>query len=710
MDSQQQHQLLPAKHVGSFLFLMFIATFRPTAIWPNFPISLEPIAVLVIALLLFYKIYATIGFKAFYQKYKVELLLLTAYFAVCFLSLYLNRFRYADTHEIIRYGITFIVITMSFPAAIFLFLLPQNKIGLSLSRFKVSGYLPWIYFALLALMAIWQYFDFESAKSVGQFFVSSEIWPIKNINSFFRISTDLGAVLAICIIVLFFVFYELVSVRLYKNQFFKFLVFVFIACLIAGVVSGSRVFLLLILFGFLCLVYQTVKRIPKLFVPSIILLIVVFHLLVFFTSYRAVEKLSIFLPYILPLRNGEVLFLSDVVPRISLDLFSDRLPIWNDAFSLIKESFLFGVSNGGFRFYWESTSQNTHSIVFQILIESGVFGVVVLFFLIMRIYGKTIKYHLNNSVFLLVFLALLFDYQLDHSLFWNVSIAFLLIYSLSRKPIILERFMGNVKIIKLYTYIFCLLVTFILSIVYFERSKERTQKGLQSGLVWFISYRDTKQLFLIDRSFRLGREYLSKVKLRNASLINEIKLPEQACLYSYGSHFFLEKGNSKKFTSNRNDFTKSGIIISSYTSFDLNCGGYTYPEFQNITHEDWISNIGVNLYEKANVAWQISKRKVRISSPIFQMTKGHYKLTLIGKKLKGNKSFVDIRMNDFKSESNNTAQVLSAQYENDKIEVLFNITKTSKYYLTISSSLDTNIEAKENSFVLYPKSFELVRL
>jgi len=48
--SQSQQQRLPVKHVGSFLLLMFIATFKPTAIWLGATVSLEPYTVLVMGL------------------------------------------------------------------------------------------------------------------------------------------------------------------------------------------------------------------------------------------------------------------------------------------------------------------------------------------------------------------------------------------------------------------------------------------------------------------------------------------------------------------------------------------------------------------------------------------------------------------------------------------------------------------------------------
>lgn len=412
--------ILPAKHVGSFLLLIFLATFSPTSIWPSFPVSLEPITVLAIGLLLFYKIYTTIGFEAFYQKYKVELLLLTVYFSVCFLSLYLNRHRYADTPEIIRYGITFIMITASFPAAIFLFMLPQNESKLSLSRFKYSSYSPWIYFVLLTLMALFQGIDFESAKFAGQFFVTSEIWPTKDINGFFRVSTDLAPVLALLLICSTIYLFSI------KNQSYLFclLITFILAVVIAAIFTGARIFFLIVIISLTFNFFKLTRRNFVLVCSACVFLIILVHLLMYLAvmlgNNTLVYKLDSLFPYLKALNFGNFIFFGDFIPKIQTGFFNGRLELWQLAWSLINDNWLLGVSNGGFRFANNYLVSNTHNIFFQVLIDGGIIAFSIICLLIFRCSA-----YLKSVAVLPLAFSLLVDFQLDHSLPWNISVAYL---------------------------------------------------------------------------------------------------------------------------------------------------------------------------------------------------------------------------------------------------------------------------------------------
>jgi len=163
---------------------------------------------------------------------------------VCFLSLYLNRGYYQDSQTLIRYGVTFIVISGSFPTALFLFALPESNKGVTLRKFKYSRNLPWLYFAAMGLMVIWQYIDFAGAQSIGQFFIASEARPNGNISGFFRVSTDLAPVLAILFVAIGSYLY--VSARSAARAAWLSLA---ILLLMAGSLIGSRVFFLALVSG-----------------------------------------------------------------------------------------------------------------------------------------------------------------------------------------------------------------------------------------------------------------------------------------------------------------------------------------------------------------------------------------------------------------------------------------------------------------------------
>ena len=427
-EPENKLQWLPSKHVGSLLLLMFFATFRPSTIWPTFTLSLEPVTVVLIGLLLGYKVHATIGFKAFWQSYKVELLLLVSYFSVCFFSLYLNRHRYEDVAELIRYGVTFIVISAAFPAVIFLFLLPQNKSAFSLSHFKYSRYLPVVYLLLLALMAIWQYLDFDSSKVISQYFVSSEAWVDSNINGFFRISTDLASVLAFYIVLVLcgirYMVREQAQIKLIAGA-----CAVILVLLVAGALGGKRIFLLTLILGGLCFLPVFFKGLSRKTVMITILMAFVAMLSVTITM---LPKLAPIFPFVESIMNGRLPDASSFTINLSHQA-SGRNLLWSQALLLLENNWWFGGSNGGFRLatLWHEDrwvtlykEQNTHNVILQILVESGISGLLLLSILLVVIIKRNWGRFISMMTPVFIVLALVVDYFPDHSLPWIIAVGY----------------------------------------------------------------------------------------------------------------------------------------------------------------------------------------------------------------------------------------------------------------------------------------------
>ena len=131
-------------HVGSFLLLILLATVRIEA-FVSTSVSLAMVTVAAIMALLVGKIYWTIGFVAYWQRFKWPLLLSGCYLLACGVSFVANVERYHDRGEVVKYAITPLVVYGSFVALASLFVLPQNQRGLSLSRYSLAAFLPWLW-------------------------------------------------------------------------------------------------------------------------------------------------------------------------------------------------------------------------------------------------------------------------------------------------------------------------------------------------------------------------------------------------------------------------------------------------------------------------------------------------------------------------------------------------------------------------------------
>jgi O-antigen ligase len=701
---------LPTKHVGSFLLLIIVATFNLSIIWPNFTLSLEPITILIIGLLLIYKIYTTLGFAEFFRRYKIELALLVSYFLVCLLSLYLNIHRYADGQEVIRYGITFIVITASFPAGILLFILPQNTKGLSLSRYQYSYLVPWIYFLLLALMTIWQYFDFESSKHLSRFFVSSEIWPEKNINGFFRVSTDTGVVFAIAAMTLVQLGLRWTK-RPYNRIFFTVLLS---ALMLAGLFSGSRTFLLVAMIFVLIMCLRAIRFDLKLTLLVGLTIVILFHLLVIFSAYRTVEKLSVFLPYLLPLRNGSVFFVQDLWPNFSMGIFADRLPIWESALVVISENPLLGISNGGFRLYDDSLISNTHSLPLQFLVDSGWIGMLLFLSLMFWLLIRLRRQQYDLLIVMMLSITLLLDFQFDHSLPWIITIAFLLSQLQIKEPVPSDLKIDTTSQARWSNSLVVVIGLLVICSygICSVRSDKFNGKAIKTSLAMFISSRSSEQFYLIDSSFGVGDRYWQLSTLRNTNLVHEIELPEDACLYDFDHQYFIQDGSVMSFTQDHNEFLSSSHKIGVYSSEQLACQKFDYPTFDNTARYPWLSRGRVKQYTQEG-DWLINKTGV-ISSPLFNVEKGEYVLTLAGKNLiDGGFKFEIVLLNDEFEPEYMDGEVIV--YQQDEIKLKYSIIQSSEYRikLVVSVTNEGQSHAKKrmgDNVLFFPKTFSLNKL
>ena len=635
-----------------------MATFRPTALWSDFPISLDPVVIITIGLLLCYKIFVTIGFRAFFLKYKATLILLFTYFFVCFITLYLNLWRFKNPEEIVRYGVTFILVTASFPAILLLFSLPQNTRGLSLSRYKYSPYISFCYFALLALMVIWQYLDFESSKSVAQYFVSSEVWPSKNVNGFFRISTDVAPVLGLLVIGLSSHFTSIP-----KKNWNAIAIAVLIILLIAGGIStGSRVFFLMI-FASVCVFFIKANTPLRQKLLAVFAGLIFLHIIVMFANPSLVTKLQPFLPYLGPMYNGTPIVTGDFFVNANLQA-TGRKDIWSGALTFIFENPFFGVTSGGFRLA-NSELQNTHNFILQILIDAGVIGFMTLCFLVFKIRSQ-----MRYFVIWILMTSLIVDFPLGHSLPYSICIGFIVVNVIgsireapSKPSVSLSRLLPLSSSKALITLIGMSLILF--AVIYSVRKNDTMEQSLKEKLSRQIragAY--NKQPILVD-----GKEfdfnYFKSIIGFPYYLVNTLDDSANFCHYAY----LKQKYTSKQLV---NWFKPINNERCNELNVDI-------KELKN--GSIWITD---RVHRKQNRAWRLTENN-HFFSPMVSMRDGPYRFQFAARNLSYSKDAPKLKIVFISNgESIETTKVSIEQTEYRDYQVVFDNLQGRLGYFVVS--------------------------
>ena len=615
--------------------------------------------------------------------------------------------------EIVRYGLTFIVITACFPIAVFLFLLPQAQRGLSLSNFRYSEYIPWTFFLLLGLMSIWQSIDFDSSKSLAQYFVSSEVWPIANVNGFFRVSTDLSFILALLVVVAVSSYksYIHTSTNIKTKALFLLMIMVLV---IAGVQSGSRAFLL-ILFATIGVLFFTFLKHQRLFAIYIILItIVAFHLIAIVGPDSMVHRLSSFLPYLKPLHHGDFLFLTEFIPVLSIEAFSDRVPIWHSATEILSQNWLLGVSNGGFRLSSENVANNTHTMLLQFIIDAGIVGLVILALLSRRIYQKlTNSGHrlCANYIIVAVVAGLLVDFQMDHSVPWIIATAFLIAQAMTminEDAAATRRFNPSQRVLHFVLPALLVLSVVVVSFAYSAKRQQFSGLNEVQRLERFLGSRNFKNLILIDNAIDSNSEH----NYQWSHLINEVSLPDKACLYSFLDNYYVLTSEELMGMSVSNKSAGNKDRITVVRSTNWSCEKYNYPDYNNIFKEKWISNR--SHYINKQTLFTLFGQSDTYSGA-FKLDKGRYQFSFLAKAhfAVGEWPKLKISINDSKDNTTLASSELTLTgREKDRYIVDFSVSHSENVYLKISHiNFDRDIDKMEyRSIWLYSESFQIIKL
>ena len=416
----------PRKHVGSFCVIFFLAVFRPAAIWPEAPVSTAPLAVLAAWLLLFYKIQKTVGYKAFLTKHRTLLLLITGYFALCGLSLITNQHRYTDLVSFVRWGLTFPIIQSALVACGFLFTLPQNQAGLSISRLSASGILVLFIAGLIPAVALWQIINSESAYLLYQYTVAGDMGNVVGVTrGILATSTDLGAVSAIIALVALMLAIQTASHQRWLLS--SLMLVIFIANAAAGTLSESRGFFLSLGIGLIILAYQLLGRNIKLIIIWALPLLLSGFLVLLFAPERMLYTVAALSPVFAALSTGIIPTEQDFVLNQMGRALGDRADLWQRAIGEITAHPWLGISNGGYRLLNESLGEtpidNVHNAYLQLGVDAGLPGFILAAMIALALLKKA-KGTAQSPLYATICASLLVDNFADHSLAWIAIVTY----------------------------------------------------------------------------------------------------------------------------------------------------------------------------------------------------------------------------------------------------------------------------------------------
>ncbi|XOV79165.1 MAG: O-antigen ligase family protein [Aestuariibacter sp.] len=616
------------KHVGSYTLLFFLSVFNPFSVIDDLPFSLAPLTVLATLLLLIYKIKHTLGFTLFWQRYRVEIVLIVLYQAITLASLLHNSFRYNDTQEFVNWGLTFIIVQGTLPMAIFLYLLPQNESGLSLTKLKYSWVLPPLICIFIGALATLQKIDYELSENISRFFIASYFDSASNIRSVFAISTDLGAISAIMAIsYLFLLAYAL---KLGLNKVLVLTLFAVVFGVSGGLLSGSRVFLAMFGIGILLLSFINFKERPLTLIILLFQCLLIGLLFVSIVPLKSAIKITDLVPVALPLNAGLPVIISDIFPQGVSNFFSDRIMLWTRAIEQVSANPLLGISNGGFRLIGESVGEtkvnNTHNILVQAAVDGGILGLSILLALIFTTYRK-IKSLSTLVIFCICFACLMVDNFVDHSLPWIIIASAALtmksrihedISAAATKSHFIESYLPKILMI---SCLFTLLT--IISIYSYKRQQVQTMDSLKMIETAYPLFSHKRKEGLPIIMAGTTGENLKNAKKFNITKMFSTIAPENLCNYLYPDAIILFNPNEvSELPATRLISSDLALFDAGYES-DTHCQNVSIFDPQDL---NWISNHEYYFRQDEGATmkppFEIRKPGIVVRSPLITILNG----------------------------------------------------------------------------------------
>lgn len=372
--------------------------------------------------------HATVRIKAYWSQYKFEVALIIAYQTLCLISLLVNKERFADLESFILLGVSFIALQTALPLSVALFLLPHNKKKCSVTNYKKSTFLLIFIILLIFSVLIWQIVDNTSAYILYQYFLAGDGNRSPHLRSIFAIGTDLAAILSCIALTAFFLMLQ--AYKRNEKYLFAILLIIGIISIILGIVNNQRIFILATSAGAFCFAFIHTKQTFKSISYTVLAMIIISSGLIKILPSHFAYEFRDLLPFVYKINSGTEITYTDFVPNINENAMGGRIEIWNSSINAIYENPIFGTSNGGFRLLRQyqspvvGTIQNAHNVILQSALDAGVFGLLILLSLTLRIISNLKGHPASLSLFVSILASLQVDNFTDHSLPWVIVITY----------------------------------------------------------------------------------------------------------------------------------------------------------------------------------------------------------------------------------------------------------------------------------------------
>lgn len=413
-------------NIHSVFFVLFLlSVLSPPVAFEHINVLMVVAALASILLLSLKVLFEDRRYIAIFNEYRVEIALIGGYALVSFVALLMHIEVFEGSiFALAFYGLSPIAIWCSMPLIWLVF-------KFSDANSKAYWLLGWSVFVVLAVVGIWQVFDYQGAKTVTQFFVANDrLDPDDgNVSSLTRISTDFGVIMAFAGIASAISFGQTRQTNL--RRFFIALTVLF--C-IAGLLSGSRNFLLTAMIGTLLLSLKNIKK-NYLLLLAVGGLFVVGLSLLSLVNEGIAKRFAVIFPFLAKLQTDQVIGWRDMLFIFQDQVYtSGRALIWSYVIETWKDNFFFGTSHRSFNIVLAqvgdgsgigSITTSSHNIIMQSIVDGGLIGLCIMLTLIYRIYRRCAAGN-QTTLFLVVLLSMMVDYYLDHSLPWMICAGWVL--------------------------------------------------------------------------------------------------------------------------------------------------------------------------------------------------------------------------------------------------------------------------------------------
>jgi len=408
-------------HILFFIFF-FISVIHPIDI-PNINLYIAMGLFSLIGIIFLITLFKDQTWKKLFGKYKPEIYAIALFLLINIISTLFNWENFNHSNHFFRFSLTSIAVWLLFPMAWVIYSENNNK------NYQWIG---WSVILILGLVALWQLVDIQSAYAITQFFIGAELSKI-DITSLTHLQNEYAVIASIAILTLLIKN----KASIYRNSLLMILL------LLTGILTGSRIFSFICLFAGLFFILKFFSIKPLVSILILLSLPLFLHLFISSNNTKMSKYIHIF-PYLKKINTEKNFKPSDFIPHVNNQSLNGRLLFWRQGIEKWEEKKWFGIGTGGYRVLgadnklaWSNSKLNLHNYYLQVLVETGIIGLIVLSYLLFLFVKKSIKSK-NSIVLLSIMASMFFDNLLDYSAVWVITISWLLFIS-SKNTVLTEK-------------------------------------------------------------------------------------------------------------------------------------------------------------------------------------------------------------------------------------------------------------------------------